>query len=308
MSKDNLGLVAYAKKALAEKWGYVWGTFGQLLTSTLLASKIKQYPDGVGGYKDFIQSHWLNRKVTDCVGLIKSYIWFNGSVPVYNSATDTSADGMYSRAKEGGPISSMPNIPGICVWKKGHIGVYIGGGQVIEAHGTKFGVIQTPLKGAGSTPWTHWLKCPYISYVVAEQKPEPTLNFPIHMTANIQDIGIVKANGVNDCKIGTEGKSKRLEMFSMTVDGVDLSYSIHEENVGDTGAKREGEVIGSIGISKRIEGITISVTKIPAGYKLQYRGHIEGIGTSAWCSSGQFCGTKGQSKRLEEIEVRIIKG
>lgn len=164
MAKDNLGLVAYAKKALSEHWGYVWGTFGQLLTPTLLAYKLKQYPDGVGNYKDFIQAHWLNRKVTDCVGLIKSYMWFNGSAPVYNSATDCSADGMYSRAKEKGAISSMPDIPGICVHKSGHIGVYIGNGQVIEAHGTKYGVIQTPLKGTGATAWEHWLKCPYINY------------------------------------------------------------------------------------------------------------------------------------------------
>lgn len=55
----------------------------------------------------------------------------------------------------------MPDIPGLAVWHDGHIGVYIGGGQVIEAMGTKYGVVKTELAGRG---WTHWLKIPYINY------------------------------------------------------------------------------------------------------------------------------------------------
>jgi len=107
----------------------------------------------------------MNRRVADCVGLIKSYIWWDGEKPVYNPSQDVSADGMFNLSKERGPISTLPELLGVCLWKPGHVGVYIGNGQVIEAHGTKYGVIQTPLKGPGSTAWTHWLKCPFISYV-----------------------------------------------------------------------------------------------------------------------------------------------
>lgn len=46
---------------------------------------------------------------------------------------DIGANQMYYNAKESGPISTMPDIPGLAVWHEGHIGVYIGGGQVIEA-------------------------------------------------------------------------------------------------------------------------------------------------------------------------------
>ena len=162
----NKGLVEHSKKALAEKWGYVWGTFGEILTPRLLNEKIMQYPREVGGYKDFITAKWLNKRTADCVGLIKSYVWWNGNNPYYKPVTDVSADGMFSRATEKGTINSLPirDLPGLCLWKEGHIGVYIGNGQVIESHGTKFGVIQTPLKGNGSSPWTHWLKCPFITY------------------------------------------------------------------------------------------------------------------------------------------------
>lgn len=167
---NNLDLVTYAKKALSERWGYVWGTFGQVLTQDLLNQKLRQYPDSVGNYLDFIKANWMGRRVTDCVGLIKGCYW-NGS---YNAATDVSADGMYQRAKEKGLVSTMPDIPGVCVHKEGHIGVYIGNGQIIEAHGTKYGVIQTPL--VGGTPWTHWLKCPFVDYntqLIEQSKPKP---------------------------------------------------------------------------------------------------------------------------------------
>ena len=42
--KTPEGLVAHAQRALKEKWWYVWGTFGNTLTESLLASKIKHYP------------------------------------------------------------------------------------------------------------------------------------------------------------------------------------------------------------------------------------------------------------------------
>ena len=74
---------------------------------------------------------------------------------------DIGANQMYYNAKESGPISTMPDIPGLAVWHEGHIGVYIGGGQVVEAMGTKYGVVKTELAGRG---WTHWLKVPYINY------------------------------------------------------------------------------------------------------------------------------------------------
>ena len=174
MAKTNLGLVEYAKKALEQKWGYVWGTFGLVLTEGLFQQKLKQYPVEVGRYKDFILNNWLGNKTADCIGLIKSYMWEKDGKILYDAKTDVSANGMYNLAKEKGTIIAMPDIPGICVYKTGHIGIYIGDGEVIEANGTKKGVIQTPFSGPGATPWTNWLKVPYIEYV-KEQKIEDSM-------------------------------------------------------------------------------------------------------------------------------------
>lgn len=160
----NTGLVIHCKKALSEKWGYVWGTFGLVLTERLLAEKISQYPEGVGSYKTFIRNNWLGRRTSDCIGLIKSYMWWIGNGPVYQVYTDISANDMYYKAKNRGSLSNMQSLPGLCLWKAGHIGVYIGNNQVIEARGTQQGVIKTPLKGPGANNWTYWLKCPYITY------------------------------------------------------------------------------------------------------------------------------------------------
>lgn len=171
--KNNKGLVEYAQRALAEKWGYVWGTFGNELTPKLFEAKIKQYPNEVGRYKDFISRTWLHRKTSDCVGLIKSYMWFEDGTIKYDAKTDVSANGMFERAKEKGSIETMPEIKGLLVWKKGHIGIYIGNGWVIEANSTRKGVIKTPLKGTGSTAWTNWLKCPFITYETEKPKEPP---------------------------------------------------------------------------------------------------------------------------------------
>lgn len=160
----NKGLVEHAKMAESQKWGYVWGTFGRVLTPALFDQKLKQYPGGVGNHKDFIKKNWLNRRTSDCVGLIKSYLWWDGGNIKYDLKQDTSANGMYELSKKKGPISSLPNTPGVCVWHRGHIGVYIGNGRVIEARGTKAGVINSPLTGAGAARWTHWLECPFIVY------------------------------------------------------------------------------------------------------------------------------------------------
>ena len=164
-TKNADDLVAYVTHAWESGWGYVWGTFGQTLTESLLESKIRQYPDGVGSYESVIRSKWLGGRTADCVGLIKGYGWLDtDSMSIRygtNGMPDIGADAMYRNAAVKGPIGTIPEIPGLAVWKSGHIGVYIGGGEVIEAMGTNYGVVKTQLTDRN---WTAWLKIPYIQY------------------------------------------------------------------------------------------------------------------------------------------------
>ncbi len=165
-TKNNLDLVAYSVSAWENGWGYVWGTCGWILTDSLFQSKLAQYPEGVGNYEDFIRENWLGGRTTDCVGLIKGYGWLDiESMSVgyaINGMPDVGADGMYYNATVKGDMSSMPDTPGLAVWHEGHIGVYIGNGEVIEAMGTKYGVVKTQLS---ERSWTAWLEVPYITYI-----------------------------------------------------------------------------------------------------------------------------------------------
>ena len=167
--KNAHDLAAYAIQAWENNWGYVWGTFGGVLTPSLLDYKAKQYPDGVGKYRAFIEQNYLGRRTADCVGLIKSYGWFDpetGQISYgTNGMPDYSADQMYrdalSKGAEHGGIETMPDIPGLILWKGGHTGVYIGSGYAIEAMSTSKGVGKTEVDGRG---WQAWYKLPYIQY------------------------------------------------------------------------------------------------------------------------------------------------
>lgn len=167
--KTNLDLVRFCKKAHNEKWGYVWGTFGRVLTQWLFEQKLEQYPAAVGRYKSFIKNTWLNRRTADCVGLIKGALWDDDGRIKYDANSDCNANMMIVRSTKTGPMDTMPDIPGILVWKRGHIGVYVGNAQVIEANSTKKGVIMTPLTGPGSTKWTKWGMSKYFKYVESDQ-------------------------------------------------------------------------------------------------------------------------------------------
>ena len=167
-TKNNHDLAAYAIQAWEHGWGYVWGTFGTVLTESMLQYKLEQYPD-IGASEAFIREHWLGRRTTDCVGLLKGYGWLNPDTLTIdyntNGMPDYNADRMYASAKENGTeyggMDTMPDIVGLGLWKQGHWGVYVGNGYAIEAMGTQYGVVRTKVEGRG---WQGWCKIPYIQY------------------------------------------------------------------------------------------------------------------------------------------------
>ena len=120
----------------------------------------------VTDYMDFIRKNWLGKRTADCVGLIKGYGWYDsasGEIRVgTNGMMDVGANAMFANATVKGTIDTIPEVPGLAVWVDGHIGIYIGNGEVIEAMNTLRGVTRTKLAGR---EWTHWLQIPYISYV-----------------------------------------------------------------------------------------------------------------------------------------------
>lgn len=168
--KTATGLVDYARAQLGRP--YWFGTFGQLSTEKLWNDKAKQYPKY---YSDVRKKKAIpaqcGKKTHDCAGLIKGYMWSAGpdSPAVYRADQDWGADTMYSRATVKGPIKTIPERPGLLVWRSGHIGVYAGNGKVIEAKGFDWGVVESNLKGS---TFTHWLEYSLITYE-AKSSAEP---------------------------------------------------------------------------------------------------------------------------------------
>ena len=147
---------------------YWYGTCVYKCTESLRSRKAAQYPSHYGSsrtsrYRDDISK---KKVCADCVGLIKGYGWYNaetGQTEIgANDMPDIGADTMYNNANEKGTIDTIPEIPGLAVWHEGHIGVYIGNGEVVQAANTEAGVIRNSMT---DTAWTHWLKIPYIHYL-----------------------------------------------------------------------------------------------------------------------------------------------
>lgn len=209
MAKTALGLVKYAKAQLGRPYWY--GTFGQRSSEQLYEQKAQQYKSF---YTATDYKYQYGKKVHDCIGLIKGYIWSKGvndSSPKYqsNGCPDINEEMMYNNAKVRGSIESMPDKKGILVFKPNHVGVYIGNGEVIEARGHSYGVVKTRFSGRG---WTKWCECPYIKYKTAKKK-------------NVKYV-VVKTNGsVLNCRkkgnenakiIGTFANGTRLELIKKT--------------------------------------------------------------------------------------------
>lgn len=153
-------LVDFCKKVYAAGWVYWYGTYGKPCSQKLYESKKKQYPahytaSRASGYqKDIAAGKWC----ADCVGMIKAFFWSGGqfeTMPVYksNNCPDVSANGMIRQCKETGKIGTIPDEPGLVVWKDGHIGVYIGGGYTIEMRGFNYDCVKRKVKDG---PWTKW--------------------------------------------------------------------------------------------------------------------------------------------------------
>ncbi|MCI1966789.1 MAG: hypothetical protein LKJ17_11765 [Oscillospiraceae bacterium] len=143
-AETGVGLSEHALKAYRDGWKYHYGRYGQ-------------YMKGV--------------RSSDCSGLIKSYLWWQGDacdpepylVPVAGSSR-----GMVASAKEKGTIdlsnsATLPRIHGLILYSPGHVGVYVGGNKSVDNRCSGQNVKYGDVIG-GRYHWTTWFKLPQIQY------------------------------------------------------------------------------------------------------------------------------------------------
>lgn len=119
----------------------------------------------------------------DCVCLIKGVLWgwngnasktYGGAGYAVNGVPDIGADTMITKCS-GVSTDFSKIVPGEAVWLSGHIGVYIGGGKVIECTPAFKNCVQVTaclnigaISGMNGRRWTKHGKLPYITYDTAE--------------------------------------------------------------------------------------------------------------------------------------------
>lgn len=120
----------------------------------------------------------------------------------------------------------------------------------------------------------------------------------LNSDTKLQKLGVADANGI----VSALGLTKASEN-SVVSSSPSISYQTHVQDYGWQSWKSNGEVSGTVGQSKRLEGINIKLSNINGS--IEYKTHVQDIGWQDWKSNGQMSGTSGQSKRLEAIKVKL---
>ena len=154
-------LIAKFQYALDHKWGYILNTAGEKWT------KEKQNATTIETAKQY-GAQWIGHMVTDCSGL---FYWafkqlggymYHGSNTMWNKYCTSQGkliNGKRSDGKELKPGTAVFVLKGTS--DRSHVGLYIGNGKVIEASGTKVGVITTDIT---NKKWVEWGELKGVDY------------------------------------------------------------------------------------------------------------------------------------------------
>lgn len=132
--------------------------------------------------------------------------------------------------------------------------------------------------------------------------------------AHVQDAGWTSPVRDDVPTLGLTGKSKRLEAFSLSLegtmcpegDGSHIEYCAHVQNVGWQNYVRDGGNAGTTSRGLRIEAVKVKLSgPIEQKYDVWYRAHVQDYGWLAWTKDDGVAGTTGLSKRVEAIQVAL---
>jgi len=158
------GLVEYARKCLNRKTIYIWNGMGEEITEDRVNKVAKMYP-GHYSEQELNKFYDISGKGIlgfDCSGLITRYFMGGLDYFDYCSKMDLNSAGLVRESVMKGPVCDIPEKPGLCLYMKGHTGIYIGRGEVIESTSNpKFGngVVKTMLS---DREWEQWYQIPWL--------------------------------------------------------------------------------------------------------------------------------------------------
>ena len=198
--------------------GYIFGTSGQVWTLDD-QERIAKEKAGDSNYAYSIKygDKWIGHKVYDCSGLTMRVHAQHGVKLAHGSNSQHKACGFT------GPATDAPVGALVFKLRNGtdyhHVGIHVGDGKVVEAQGTKTGVIVSDLSA-----WHEYGLLPNVDYVGApdfdpepipdpDPEPDPVPDVGGYMTVDVPNDGTVNLRDKPDGKrIGTlcEGQAVRV--------------------------------------------------------------------------------------------------
>lgn len=165
-------LINYGRDAVGG--GYCYGSSGEVCSLARRKEWATWNPSQATNLLG-ICAKWDGMKVWDCSGL------FRGAWRTLDKSRSGGATTIWKTWCTGikGTIDTMPNIPGIAVFRQdgtsmAHIGLYVGDGMVVDARGSAQGVLYGTLASYGK--WSHWALLDDVDYKDTQPKPEePTV-------------------------------------------------------------------------------------------------------------------------------------
>ena len=168
-------LIEKFQQALADEWGYIWGTAGEKWTAAKQA-ELEKTTDSARANSRKYGKKWIGHMVADCSGLFSwafkqlgGYM-YHGSDTMYRKyCTD---HGELKKGKRSDGATLKPGTA-VFVWngeKYSHVGLFIGDGTVIEAMGAQNGVTTTKVT---ASKWTYWGELKGVDYSGAQPEPVP---------------------------------------------------------------------------------------------------------------------------------------
>lgn len=161
-------LIAKFQHALNNNWGYIWGTAGEKWTAAK-QEQLNMTTDSDRKLGREFGKKWIGHIVADCSGLFSWAFRQLGSYMYHGSDTmwkkycvnqGSLANGKRTDGRELKPGTAVFTY-GVKNRKRNHVGLYIGNGWVIEAAGTKEGVIKTKVT---LKKWVEWGELKYVNY------------------------------------------------------------------------------------------------------------------------------------------------
>ena len=163
-----MDLISKFQQALEDDWGYIWGTAGVLWTEAKQKALEKTTDEDRAMGRKY-GSKWIGHMVADCSGLFSwafaqlgGYM-YHGSNTMWDKYCSSQGE-----LKKGKRTDGKELLPGTAVFtynkskkKRGHVGLYIGGGWVIEAEGTINGVIKSKVT---NSKWVEWGELKGVEY------------------------------------------------------------------------------------------------------------------------------------------------